>query len=203
MKRPFSILLFAAAALACTAAIASGETNAGKAAPAPQKPPSQFEEQTVKVEATVEKIDYETRMVTLKRTDGKTVTFKAGEHVARLNEIKPGDTVVAQYYESLMMKVLPSAATVQPGATVTEAAGRASAEEAPAGAVISQTEATVEILAVDMKAQTVTIRTPSGSVETVKARYPENLKKIKVGDRINIIYTEALAVEIEPKKAAK
>ena len=53
-----------------------------------------------KVKATVEKIDHEKRLVTLKGPKGTLVTIKAGNQVNNLNfgQMKKGDTVVTEFY---------------------------------------------------------------------------------------------------------
>jgi ribosomal 50S subunit-recycling heat shock protein len=55
--------------------------------------------------ATVEDLDYTTRMVTLKLPEGNTLRFKAGDQVKRLNEIKKGDEIVVQYKQKVSIRV--------------------------------------------------------------------------------------------------
>ena len=45
-----------------------------------------------------------------------------------------------------------------------------------------------------------TLKGPEGNVETVRVMDPKNLEKVKVGDRIVITYTEALAISVEAVK---
>lgn len=61
--------------------------------------------ETVEVSATVEAIDYTTREVKLKGSEGKTMRVKAGPEVKRLNEVKKGDTVVARLTQAVSIKV--------------------------------------------------------------------------------------------------
>ena len=72
--------------------------------PAPTK--GTIGENAVTVTATVEKIDLATRMVTLRGPDGKSVTFRAGDQVKNLPQVKKGDKVVATYYESVAYEVI-------------------------------------------------------------------------------------------------
>ena len=53
-----------------------------------------------KVKATIEKIDHEKRLVTLKGPKGNLVTIKAGHKVNNLNfgQMKKGDNVVTEFY---------------------------------------------------------------------------------------------------------
>lgn len=161
--------------------------------------PAQTEEQSVTVEAKVMAIDYQTREVTLQAEDGSVLAIKAGPAVKRLNEIKKGDGVELTYHESLAMSIVPAAEGAEPSAMAMEAAGRAPDTQNPAGAVGRKVDAVVEITGIDKAAQTVNVKGPEGNIVTVRARHPENLDKIKVGDRVHIVYTQAIAIAIVPK----
>jgi hypothetical protein len=60
---------------------------------------------TVDISATVEALDLKTRMVTLRGPKGNSVTMKVGDHVKRLDQVKVGDTVAAQYTEVVEISV--------------------------------------------------------------------------------------------------
>jgi len=55
--------------------------------------------------AKVESIDYKSRMVTLKMPHGDTMSFKVGDQVKRLNEIKKGDEVAVTYTQAMVISV--------------------------------------------------------------------------------------------------
>ena len=59
---------------------------------------------------------------------------------------------------------------------------------------------TATITEIDQANATVTLRGPEGSLTTVKAADPNNLKKVAVGDLIDISYTESVAVAVVPVK---
>lgn len=59
----------------------------------------------LEIYATVQSIDYTTRQMTLLGPEGKILKVKAGPNVARFNEIKPNDTVVARLTEAVDVKV--------------------------------------------------------------------------------------------------
>lgn len=58
------------------------------------------------VQARVEAIDYDTRMVVLAGPAGNAIELTVDERVQRLNEIKAGDIVVVRYTEALAMKMI-------------------------------------------------------------------------------------------------
>jgi ribosomal 50S subunit-recycling heat shock protein len=66
--------------------------------------------------ATVEELDYKTRMVTLKLPEGNALRFKVGDQVKRLNEIKKGDEIVVQYKQKVTIKVTTPAKKQEAGA---------------------------------------------------------------------------------------
>ncbi len=59
----------------------------------------------VEVTATVQAIDYQTRDVTLLGPEGRSIKVKAGPEVKRLNEVKPGDTVLARLTKAVSITV--------------------------------------------------------------------------------------------------
>jgi hypothetical protein len=69
--------------------------------PAGSKPLSAERSILTSVTAKVEAIDYAKREVTLKGPLGNVVSFAVDERVQRLNEVKVGDEVTAEYYVSL------------------------------------------------------------------------------------------------------
>jgi hypothetical protein len=50
--------------------------------------------------------------------------------------------------------------------------------------------------AVDLANMLVTLRGPMGDTTMVRARNPENIKKLHVGDTIIITYTEAVGISL-------
>ena len=146
------------------------------------------------VRGTVEAIDKDKQTVTLK---GPKRSLKLRvQDPTKLDAIKVGDPVVGKYYEGLMIEVKkPGEST--PGTSAQQAVVTSKAGETPAGAVAQQISVTATIVAIDKTAQTATIKGPDGNTVTVKARDPKNLDKVKVGDNVEITYTEALAISLD------
>jgi Cu/Ag efflux protein CusF len=154
--------------------------------------------QAVTITATVDAVDQATRMVTLKTPEGKLVSFVADAAVKNLAQVKAGDKVTVKYYESLVMRVLkPEEASVNQAS-----AGAAAAKpgEKPAALGAKEVIVTVTIEGIDKAKGTVTFKGPAGNVNTIRAEDPKNLEKIKVGDRVAIAYTQALAIAVEKAK---
>jgi Cu/Ag efflux protein CusF len=150
----------------------------------------------VSATATVKAIDLKTRMVTLKRADGSLIKFRAGDEVRNLPQVKVGDEVTVTYYESLAYEVKKPGDAV-PGASVAEGAERAKLGEKPGASGARITTVTATIAAIDKAAGTVTLKGPEGDLTTIKARDPQNLNRVSVGDLVQITYTEAVGISVE------
>jgi len=145
--------------------------------------------------AEVTAVDLEKRLVTVRRPNGKTSTIRCGEGVRNLAQVKVGDQVTVAYHESLAFEVRKPGET-PPGTTVTGAAARAKEGEQPAGAVGQTIQVTATIVAIDRTTMMLTLKGPDGTEIEVKARDPEKVALVSVGDVMEITYTEALAVSV-------
>lgn len=56
----------------------------------------------------VDSVDHTSRTVILKGSDGKYVRVHGNQDVARFNEIKPGDALIARFVEIIDMKIAPA-----------------------------------------------------------------------------------------------
>jgi hypothetical protein len=158
-------------------------------------------ENAEKMTATVEAIDHEKRLVTLRAENGLSNTIEVGPDVQNLAQVKAGDKVVVRYYEGLAAQ-LKKKGEPAPGDKVVERSVAARAPEGmkPAGMVGSTVNSTVVIQSVDKAANSVTFQNKDG-VHTVAVKKPEAQKFIaglKKGDEVDITYTQALAISVEP-----
>ena len=175
---------------------------AGKAPAAKAEPPSWKTSSLVEETATVEAVDQSTRMVTLKGPKGNSVTFKASDEVRNLAQVKVGDEVKFAYYESLAVRVLKKGEAF-PAAGESAAMSRAKPGEKPGGVVGKEVTVNATITAIDKAAKTATLKGEDGKSVTVTPRDPKNLEKVKVGDRLVLTYTEAVAVKVEKAEKKK
>jgi Cu/Ag efflux protein CusF len=156
----------------------------------------------VQVTATVVKIDQKTRKVTLQAADGRKETFVVDKAVKNLEQVKKGDIVVATYAEALVYEVKKGGgATPAAGAAV--GAATAKPGEKPAAVVTRERTVTVAVTAIDEKVPSVSFKGPKGNTRTIKVKDPAKLKNVKVGDSVELTYTEALALSIEKAPAKK
>jgi hypothetical protein len=149
--------------------------------------------------ATVEAIESATRAVTLKKADGTYVTIVAGPDIKRFDEIKVGDSVTAKYYDNLIIRVK------QPGEpdVASRATGTTGSEQAlPGGTKAKQVTIPVTITAInpDPAAPTITFTGENGWKYTSAVQDTEALAKVKVGDKVDIVWTQAMLVSLERAK---
>jgi len=159
--------------------------------------------QTVKASAAVTAIDSATRTITLKRADGQTFDLVAGDEVKNFAQVKVGDEVVVQYARALTIGV--KKASGAPSSTVSTDAVKAAPGQKPGGAMGGQVTVTADVVAVDPKKSTITLKGPKGKLVDLDVKNPDHFKVVKVGDQVEAVYTEAIAIAVEPaaKKAAK
>ncbi|WP_408228762.1 MULTISPECIES: hypothetical protein [Paraburkholderia] len=58
-----------------------------------------------------------------------------------------------------------------------------------------------DVVAVNPKHKTVTLRGPKGNTLDLKVEDPAQFANIKKGDQVDAVYTEALAISVEPAAA--
>jgi hypothetical protein len=166
--------------------------------------PGRTFEQLVTVTAKVEKIDLATRELTLKGPLGNSETIVVGDQVKRLNEIKVGDEITAEYYIGIAAELRPptDAEKAEPF-VVLEGAGKSPAGEAPAAGGIRTVRVVATIEGLDRPSQTVTLKGPMGRYLTVRVQDPSILLKARLGDTVVVTAAEALAVSVEKVKSVE
>jgi Cu/Ag efflux protein CusF len=160
--------------------------------------------ESTKVTATVVGIDATTRVVTLKGQDGKVFNITAGDDVKNFAQLRVGDKVTASYTQALSLELKKGGSGIRESSEK-ESAVRAPAGAKPGGAVSRQVTILANVVAVDAKKKTVTLRGPHGNLVDLAVQDPAQLKSIKKGDQVEAVYTEAVAVTVEaaPKAAPK
>ncbi|WP_042881178.1 hypothetical protein [Cupriavidus necator] len=151
---------------------------------------------TVKATAKITKIDAPTRTVTMKRTDGKVVDLVVGEEARNFDLLKVGDVVTVEYKEALTVSLKKGGGPLS--MQEREISERSAPGAKPGGTVGREVTATADVVAVNATAKTVTLKGPKGRTVDLIVEDPEQLKNIKKGDRLQAIYTEAVAVSVQP-----
>jgi len=196
VTRTRTILALSLIAAAFSTAAIAEKPRAGEGAAIVSEPGKAAIVQGVKISAQVIGIAKETRTITLKGPKGKVVDIVAGDKVRNFDQIKLGDMVVVRYVEALTLE-LKKAASASGEVTVVEEVKRAKAGEQPGVAGGRKVSALAEVVAVDPKASTITIKGPRGNEVTLDVLNPDQFKVVKKGDQIEVTYTEAIALSVE------
>jgi hypothetical protein len=143
---------------------------------------------------TIEAIEAQTRTVTIKKADGTFVSTVAGPDIKRFDELKIGDKVTARYYDNVVIRLK------HPGESDADSRAQAttgSEQALPGGTKARQRTITATITAIDMSTPSITFTGPNGWKYTSRVQDPEALAKVKVGDKVDITWTEAVLVSLE------
>lgn len=202
LTRPAKALALALIAAGfATATLAQQPASPAGGAAIVSEPGKAVAVQAVEISATVVGIDKATRTLTLKGPKGSVFDIVASDEVKNFDQIKTGDAVIARYAEALTLELrkIKSAAG---GVTMIEDAAKAAPGERPAVVGARQLTAIADVVAVDAKASTISLKGPKGNVVKLNVRNPEQFKVVKKGDQVEVTYTEALALSVEPAPKA-
>ncbi|MBL8539122.1 MAG: hypothetical protein JNK68_02000 [Betaproteobacteria bacterium] len=183
-----------------TLAIASVAILLTACAPQPPKPLALSE--TVEATATVEAIDQSTREVVLRDAQAHQMLVKVGPEVRNLAQVKPGDRVVVRFTEGFAAEVVKPGTGVA-GVQADTAVARAAPGERPAAGVEQQIRTTVTVYDVDPYANTIEVTGPRGYNRRLKVKDPKAIafiRGLKKGDQVEVTFSEALAISVEPAK---
>ncbi|BAN26586.1 putative uncharacterized protein [Caballeronia insecticola] len=149
-----------------------------------------------KVKATIVGIDPATRTVTLKTASGKVIELEVTSEARNFDQLALGDVVTAQYRESLTLSLVGK--KTQASRSEQDTAERAPRGAKPGGELGREVTIVADVIAVDAHTKIVTLRGPRGEVVDLHVQDPERLKHVKKGDQVKAVYTEALAISVEP-----
>jgi hypothetical protein len=153
---------------------------------------------TAEVTATVVSVDKATRSITLKGPQ-RTVDVVAGDEVRNFEQIKVGDRVVVKYAEALTLELKKTKAPLDTkGDTATV---RANPGARPGGAIGREISVLADVVDVDPKKSTISLKGPRGDIIELKVQNPDHFKVVGKGDQVEAVYAEALAVRVTPAPA--
>jgi hypothetical protein len=156
--------------------------------------PMVYREKAGTLTATVQAIDLEKRIVTVKGGPrGQVVELKADERVKNLSRLKVGDEVVVKYFAAVAVRV------TKPGEVkVKETMEKAKVEQSGSETRLITVTATIQDI--DKDRNNVFLKWPEGVIVGVQVKDPTILVGVNVGDVVVITYTEAIAISIEKAK---
>jgi len=150
---------------------------------------------TETVTATVEAVEQNTRTVVMRTKDGDLRTVQLGPS-AQIANIHVGDAVNATYYENIVIRKKPAGeADVD-----TLEAGVHRGNTKAGGTVGLQQTVTATITGVDQNVPSISLTGPRGWTYSSKVQDKQALAQVKVGDKVDITWTEAILVAVTPAK---
>lgn len=156
-----------------------------------------FQGETVLKTVTIEAIEQSTRTLTVKDEAGMYENLQVSPAMKRFSELKVGDKITARYYETVVVRLKRPG---EPAVDVESAALTRGDGKTPAGTGATQRTITVTVTALDPKTSSVTVRGPNGYVYSRRATDKKAFAQLKVGDQLDMTWTEALLISAEPAK---
>jgi hypothetical protein len=115
--------------------------------------------------------------------------------VKDLDQVKPGDEVIVSYTTALAWQVKRAGAG-SPGVSQQASFSTVKPGSKPGATVGQSVTMTATISAIDLPHDSVTLTDPEGRSRTIKVREPADLRKVQVGDLVDITYSEAVAITV-------
>lgn len=148
----------------------------------------------IRAAAEVIAIDQPTRTLTLRREDGNTLTVVADSRIRNLALVSVGDIVVAQYGHAQALSLKKVLVPRNDGEN-----GGTSRPEPPRAADGRRKRTIVaDIIAIDDRTGQATLKGQKGEVVDVVVKNRKLLAAVRIGDQVELEYTDAVAVSIKP-----
>jgi hypothetical protein len=155
---------------------------------------------TDQVEAvvTVTKVDAKARTVTVRGPRGNLQTLNVPPESQNLDQVKPGDRFKITYAESAVVALTRGG---EPEASVEETVQLAPKGAKPGGFKTRTAKISGVVDAIDYKNRYVALRGPKGNTVALPVSSEvKNLESVQVGDKLTIVFTQALAVQMVPQE---
>lgn len=154
------------------------------------------ETQTTTATAKIVSIDRAAHTILLKDAKGRITEIEAGPEVRNFSQLKAGDKVRVAYVQALSLELKKvGAKTRATGERQGDIAAPLGAK--PAAAAGRVVTVIADVVAIDARTQTVTLRGPKGRSMDLHVKDPAQFRTVALGDHVEAIYAEALAVSVE------
>jgi len=201
MTKQLAVLLSAILVLGLGSSYGAWAQSAtAEASPAQANSESASYGTVVTIHGKIADVNRARRQVTLEGQDGRKVTLNV-RNPYNLQAAKVGEPFVVRYYQIVNIRKKKPGENVQ---STTLSAGVTTAQPGgvPGGTSEVQGTVLVTVDAIDQPNGTVTVKAADGTTQTVKARNPQNLKRLKVGDELVVSVYRAIAISLEKESGA-
>ena len=157
--------------------------------------------ESIVLQGAIIAIDQSTRRLTIKGGSGNELSFLAGPEVKNFAQLKVGDIVTMTIVQSLALELKKGGTAlrerVEGGETISARPG-----EKPMAGESNTVRIVADVMAVNKKAGTVTLRGPERTLE-LKVKDKTMLKDVAVGDQVEANYVEATVISVKAGKPVK
>lgn len=158
----------------------------------------------IEATATVTAVDMERHLVTIQGPQGNSAVIQVTDQVKNLPQVKVGDLVDIQYYRSAIAELVKVDKNTTLDTTVSGVKTTRPEGDKPGGAIGLQVKRRAEVMFVDPIQKFITFLSPDRGLRKISLENsPElqhYLKELKKGDIVEVTYTEAMAISLEPAK---
>ena len=200
-SRILSVLAMSAALTLGAAALPAAAQTSDSSAAASSLSKVKRDATVVSVVGEITAIDAATRKVTIKGPAGNEETFQAAPEVKNFDQAKVGDKVRLTYRVAVALALNKGGDGIR---EKVESSGGAVAApgQKPGGMAVNQTAIVADVVAVNTAKHFVTLKGTDGKLVDVRVRDPKLLKKVAVGDQVDALITESIAIRVTPATPA-
>ena len=155
--------------------------------------------------ATVTAVDMTRHLVTIQGPQGNSTVIRVTDQVKNLPQVKIGDRVNIKYYRSAAANIVKLDDDAELGEVdVAAAKATAPAGEKPAGLIGIQKTHRAKVVFVDPYQKFISFHSPNIGLRRVSLEDRPDLQhyldELKKGDVVEVTFTEAMAISLEPAK---
>ena len=119
-----------------------------------------------------------------------------GQEARNFDQVKVGDQLKIEYYESVALYL--GKPGTQPDAGAGLVTARSAKGEKPGGYAVGAIDVSASVVGMDKKKRTLTLELPEGNVVTTEVdKSVKAFDTLKVGDAIHARLTKAIAISVE------
>ncbi len=160
-----------------------------------QVPGKMAEADAIQIQGKVKAINKKTRNVTLEGPNGNQLVIPAGDEVKNFDQIRIGDLVTLTYVQALVVELKAVENNGIRERRESTAQTSAPLGSKPSGTIEKTITVVANVVAINPKAQTVTLRGAKRTVE-VGVQDPALLARVKVGNQVEATYVEGIALSV-------
>ncbi len=144
-------------------------------------------------------INHEKRWVKLKDSSGFTQQITVGEEARNFSQLSVGNIINVNLSKTIKIKAF-DADTINAGSEAVAIFARTAEGQKPGVAIAGADVIVVTIAAIDLENSLVTLEDKEGNQQELQPEIPANLKKVKVGDKVAIMFMQTFSIAVDPAK---